>query len=349
MTRWEEALVAPDATILDCIRVIDSATTQIVVVVDDQRRLQGTVTDGDIRRGILRGVSLDAPVTEVMNRSPHTARANEDRAVLMAMMRRDRLRAVPLVDAGHRVVGLEMLADLLQIEASENWVVLMAGGEGRRLFPLTRDVPKPLLKVGSKPILETIMDGFIQAGFLRFFLAVNYLADQVEAHFGDGSDRGVRIEYLREDDKLGTAGALRLLPERPRLPFLVMNGDILTNVDFVQVLRFHLDHRAAATMCVREHLIQVPYGVVEMDGYRVGSIIEKPVSRHFVNAGIYVLEPEVLDVIPPGASFDMPQVFEALMGAGRDCAAFPIREYWLDVGQMADFHRANSEFSEVFP
>ncbi len=349
--RWENALVGPDTPILQTLGIIDKANTQIVMVVDDGRRLQGTVTDGDIRRGILRGVPLDSPVSGVMNRSPHTARASEDRAVLMAMMRRDRLRAIPLVDAEHRVVGLEILADMLLIPAStDNWVVLMAGGEGRRLLPLTRDVPKPLLRVGSKPILETILDGFVEAGFQRFFLSVNYLADQVEAHFGDGSAKGVGIDYLREDRKLGTAGALRLLPERPSAPFFVMNGDILTNVDFAQVLAFHTEHRAAATMCVREHVVQIPYGVVGVDGWRLDGIVEKPVMRNFVNAGIYVLEPEALDVVgDQDGSVDMPAVFEGLMAAGRPCAVFPISEYWLDVGQHDDFHRANVDFPEVFP
>lgn len=346
---WQLALVGPEASILETIRAIDAANTQMAAVVDASRRLLGTATDGDVRRGILRGIPLEAPISQVMNVHPKTAAAGEDRAMLVALMRRNQLRALPLVDTDHRVVGLEVLADLQQIRTNDNWVVLMAGGEGRRLYPLTKDIPKPLLRVGPKPILETILEGFIAAGFQRFFMAVNYLADQVEAHFGDGSTRGVQIDYLREDRKLGTAGALRLLPERPTRPFFVMNGDILTNVDFSTVLDFHRDHGAAATMCVRENVIQVPYGVVDLDDWRLGQVVEKPTIRNFVNAGIYVLEPEAYDEIPEGeGQFDMPQVFTQLRARQRDCAAFPISEYWLDVGQMADFNRANLEFSEVF-
>lgn len=346
---WEKTLVRPETPLLEGIKVLDAAATQILLVVDADRRLLGTVTDGNIRRGLLHGISLSNTIGEVMNTHPHVARAGEDRAMLMAMMRRDRLRALPLVDTAKRVVGLEILDDLLEIKPADNWVVLMAGGEGRRLYPLTKETPKPLLRVGSKPILETIMGSFIASGFRKFFISVNYLAEQVEAHFGDGSARGVEIQYLREDRKLGTAGALRLLPERPTQPFFVMNGDILTNTDLAQLLRFHTDHSVTATMCVREHVIQVPYGVVELDGHRMTSIIEKPITRHFVNAGIYVLEPSALDTIPTDAeTFDMPQLFDSLRKNGGECGAFPIREYWLDIGRHDDFERANIEFPGMF-
>lgn len=349
MIRWEDVLVTGDTPILTAISAIDGASTQMVLIVDGDRRLIGAATDGDIRRGILRGVSLDSPISTVMNPRPFSARASEDRSVLLAIMRRDRLHAVPLVDAGHRVVGLVLLDDLLDLKTRDNWVVLMAGGEGRRLHPLTKDVPKPLLKVGTQPILETIMERFVEAGFNRFFLSVNYLAEQIEKYFGDGSDRGISITYLREDTKMGTAGALRLLPERPTQPFFVMNGDILTNIGFQKILDFHCRHRAAATMCVREHLMQVPYGVVETDGHRLVGITEKPVTRHFVNAGIYVLGPEALDVIPQGGEvFDMPELFEALAASGRECAAYSSREYWIDIGHVQEFNQANADFQDIF-
>lgn len=349
MKDWEKTLLSPTAEVRDAMRRLEETAAQICLVADDDRRLLGTVTDGDIRRGILRSLPLDAPITEVINYNPHVAPIDGDPALLVAIMRRDQLRAVPLVDHAYRAVGLEILGHILKIETAENWVVLMAGGEGRRLLPLTKDVPKPLLKVGDRPILETILDRFIECGFQRFFISVNYLAEQVEAYFGDGSERGVQISYLREDRKLGTAGALHLLPERPQQPFFVMNGDILTNIDFAQVLEFHLQHRAAATMCVREHLTQVPYGVVDVESYRLLGIVEKPVTRHFVNAGIYVLDPEALDVIPPdGQSHDMPQVFQSLLDRKSLCSAFPLREYWADIGHIREFRRANDEFLSVF-
>lgn len=348
MKDWKKTLVAPTTPLLGTLDVLDKGALKIALVVDDRGRLLGTVTDGDIRRAILRHVSLDTPVAEVMNRKFRAGLAGTDRPALLARMRRDNLSQLPVIDADGIVVGLETVEEILHLRALDNWVVLMAGGEGRRLYPLTKDTPKPLLQVGSKPILETILDSFITSGFRKFFISVNYLAEQVESYFGDGSDRGVEIHYLREDSKLGTAGALRLLPERPAAPIFVMNGDILTNVDFNDLLSFHYDHKVQATMCVREHAVQIPYGVVETEGNLLVGLSEKPVLRHFVNAGIYVLDPAVLDLIPEGRAFDMPDLFGAMLANGQACAPFPIREYWLDMGQMDDFHRANSDFSTVF-
>jgi NDP-sugar pyrophosphorylase family protein len=291
---------------------------------------------------------MDQSVALVLNRNPKTARAGDDHDALMVRMQQTRLRHLPLIDDSGRLAGLETLANLLQKGNRENWVVLMAGGEGRRLRPLTSDVPKPMLPVGSKPILETIMDRFIAAGFHKFLLSVNYKAGLVETHFGDGSSRGVEIDYLREDRALGTAGPLGLLPERPNAPFFVMNGDILTNVDFGHILDFHRDHHASATMCVYEYRLQVPYGVVSIDGHNLVAIDEKPTIRQFVNAGIYVLEPQVLDCIDRDAEMTMPQLFQTLMAQGHTSNVCPIREYWLDVGQVEDLQRANREFSEIF-
>lgn len=340
--------ISDAAPILQAIEVIESSRGKIVLVVDKEGRLRGTVTDGDIRRGLLVGVTMDQPVSLVLNRNPKTALVSEERDALLARMQQTRLRHLPLIDEKGRLVGLETLANLLQMEKRENWVLLMAGGEGRRLRPLTSDTPKPMLPVGSKPILETIMDSFVAAGFRKFFFSVNYKAELVENHFGDGLSRGVEIEYLREERALGTAGSLGLLPEPPTAPFFVMNGDILTNVDFGHLLDFHRDHHAAATMCVYEYRLQVPYGVVSINGHSLVAIEEKPTIRQFVNAGIYVLEPQVLDCIDKNAEMTMPQLFESLMAQGQNCNVCPIREYWLDVGQMEDLQRANNEFPEVF-
>lgn len=348
MKNWRNTLIGPDDGIIRALQALDSSALQIILVVDGSGRLLGTVTDGDVRRGILKGIQLDAPVSAIMNRNFHTGLAGTERLVLLARMRRDNLHQLPILDGAGLVVGLETLEELLHIQDRDNWVVLMAGGEGRRLYPLTKDVPKPLLSVGSKPLLETILERFIEAGFRSFFISVNYLADQVERHFGDGSAWGVDIRYLREDRKLGTAGALALLPDHPTQPLMVMNGDILTNVDLKQVLAFHRDQGAAATMCVREHAVQIPYGVARMDGPRLLGLEEKPIIRNQVNAGIYVLDPEAVAMIPGGKPFNMTDVFEGLVHAGRPCAAYTIRDYWLDIGRHDDFDRANSEFGEIF-
>lgn len=348
MSSWKDILVSPEASIRDAIRVLDKGGKQIVLVAGERNALAGTITDGDVRRGILKGMSLDEPVRKIMNPEPTVARADEGREAILATMKRKGLHHVPLVDDARHVVGLETLDELIQSRKRDNIVVLMAGGLGSRLRPLTDGIPKPMLKVGSKPLLETILENFIEYGFNRFYISVNYMADVVKSHFGDGSRWGVDIRYLHENQRLGTAGALSLLPEKPDAPFFVMNGDLLTKVNFSQLLDFHTSHRAQATMCVREYDFQVPYGVVKIDDHRITGIDEKPIQRFFVNAGIYVLEPKALELVLPNTYFDMPTLFEKLIERQNETSAFPIREYWLDIGHLADYDRANVEFGDVF-
>lgn len=348
MKNWRDILVRKDATILESIKVIDAGAIQIALVVDDDRRLIGTVTDGDIRRAILRNVPLTEPVATAMNPQPTTVRMDEDRETVLAKMRVKQLRQIPVLDDDGRVVSVEVMEELLGSARRPNWVVLMAGGAGTRLYPLTEDCPKPLLKVGNKALLETIVENFVQYGFHRFFISVNYKAEMILEHFGDGSRWGIDIQYLHERRKLGTAGCLSLLPERPTEPFFVMNGDLLTNVNFNHLLEFHREHKAAATMCVREYDFQVPYGVVRLDEHKVLSIDEKPIHRFFVNAGIYVLEPKALDVVEAERSLDMTTLLETMMGNGEETSVFPIREYWRDIGRPDDFEQANGEFPRVF-
>lgn len=348
MKDWKNVLVSSDTTIKEAIRIIDQGALKIALVVDEGQRLVGTVSDGDIRRGILKGCSLEERVQKVMNSTPTVVGQNEGREKILVLMRQKQIYQIPVVDGAGRLVGLEIIDTLLAPPRRDNLVVLMAGGLGSRLKQLTTDIPKPLLKVGDKPILETILLNFIEHGFRRFYVSVNYRAEMIETYFGDGSRWGVEIDYLREDRKLGTAGALGLLPERPTEPVLVMNADLLTKVNFQQLLDFHLEHKAIATMCVREYDFQVPYGVVKLDQHRITSIEEKPVQRFFVNAGIYVLQPEVLDQIPDGLPLDMPPLFDKLLELEKETAVFPVREYWIDIGRVSDFERANGEFDKVF-
>jgi dTDP-glucose pyrophosphorylase len=348
MKSLSDILITPADTILTALQIIEAGSVQIALVVDPERKLLGTVTDGDVRRGILRGVKLDEPVARVMNANPVVTRHADGSDEALRTMRRLEIHQLPVVNADGQVVGLERLDDLIRPLSSDTWVVLMAGGIGARLLPLTEVTPKPLLPVGGKPLIETIIGNFIDQGYHRFFLSVNYKADMFKDHFGDGSALGVRIDYLHEQTALGTAGALGLLPERPTEPIIVMNGDLLTSVDFSHLLRFHRDHGGAATMCVRDYSFQVPYGVVNIDGHRLAGIVEKPVQSFFVSAGIYVLNPDVLDLIPRQGSFDMPQLFEAATAAGHDTLVFPIREYWMDIGRFDDLERARTEFDKVF-
>ncbi|MHB1101069.1 MAG: nucleotidyltransferase family protein [Burkholderiales bacterium] len=345
MNDYNKVLVAPNLSIRETIRIIDSSAMQIALVVDNENRLLGTVTDGDIRRGILNGTSLDGVVASIMNRNPVTCSENDSGEAILARMSAKRLRHVPVIGMDGKLAGLETLDEFLAQKEKPNAVVLMAGGLGTRLRPLTENCPKPMLKVGNKPLLETILENFIEYGFRHFYISVNYMADVVESHFGNGANWGVDISYLHEDQRLGTAGALSLLPKKPTAPIFVMNGDLLTKVNFGQLLDFHTSHHAQATMCVREYDFQVPYGVVRIDDHRIVGIDEKPVQKFFVNAGIYVLEPNILDFIPKSTYFDMPTLFEKLIEANRETSVFPIREYWLDIGHLEDFQRANVEYS----
>jgi dTDP-glucose pyrophosphorylase len=344
MTPWTRLTVQPPVTIREAIAAIDAGGMQIVFVVDEAGRLLGTVSDGDVRRAILRGVSLESPATEIMNPQPLVARPDGDRDLLIANMRASQIHRVPVVDAEGRMIGLEVFDKLLRPALRDNVVVLMAGGRGTRLQPLTNERPKPMLMVGDRPILETILLNFIEHGFHRFYISVNYKADMVKEHFGTGSRWGIDISYLEETSEMGTAGCLTLLPEAPVQPILVMNGDLLTRVNFQVLIDFHQSHGAEATMCVREYDFQVPYGVVKLDRDRFVGIEEKPVSRFFVSAGIYVLEPPALRLIPRNARFDMPDLFNELVNSRRDTVVFPVREYWLDIGRHADLEKAAADF-----
>ncbi len=348
MIPYEDSILGPETPIQNALRSLESSISKIVLIVDGDRRLLGTVTDGDIRRGILRGVPLDAAVENIMNREPVTATVGDDSHHMMQVMHRGGYRQIPLVDGDGRIVGVESLDHLLELRERDNWVVIMAGGFGKRLQPLTDNSVKPMLKIGRKPILETIVENFADSGFHRFLIAVHYRADDIIEHFGDGSRFGVEIEYISEQEPMGTAGALRLLPERPSEPLLVMNGDILTKVNFGQLLDFHKDYGASATMCVRDYDLRVPFGVVEVEEHRFRGITEKPVQKFFVNAGIYALEPETLDFIPAQGRLDMPDLFASLQEAERQVTVFPIREYWMDIGQHDDLSQARSDFFREF-
>jgi len=348
MKDFEQNLLPPEAEIRAAIAAIERATAKIGLVVDDERRLLGTVTDGDVRRGLLRGVQLTDPVTAVMNRSPRVAHGEADRPRIRELMRRNVCKDVPVVDEAGRLIGLETLGETLLQPEHENWVLLMAGGRGTRLRPLTDAVPKPMLRVGSKPILEAMIASFAEQGFRKFYISLNYLGQVVRDHFGDGSRLGVTIRYLVEEEPLGTAGPLALLPEMPKRPLLVMNGDILTKVDFNDLLAFHEEHAAMATMCIRDYSVEVPFGVVEIDGTRVARLVEKPVHRFLINAGIYVLGPDAVSLVERPERLDMPQLFERVLDGGGETAVFPLREYWLDVGRIDDFERANQEWAQHF-
>ena len=321
---------------------------QIVLVVDEADRLLGSVTDGDVRRGILRGVRLNSPVSEIMNAKPISVEIGTTQEAGIALMRERVLHQLPVLDAEGRVVELMTLDAVLRAVREDTTVVLMAGGLGSRLRPLTDLTPKPLLPIGGRPLIEITINSLARQGFGRFLLSVRYKAEQFREHFGDGQKLGVAIDYIKEDEQLGTAGALRLLPERPTAPFLVMNGDILTNLDARLLLLFHREQKACATMCVREYEWTIPYGVVRSSNGHLEKFEEKPTRREFVNGGIYVLSPEVLDLLPECGAIDMPTLLDRVATRIAPPTIYHLREYWLDIGHVDDLGRAQHELPEIF-
>ena len=344
MKNWKTVAVPPDTPLETAIGALDKGGLGIVLVTDADDVLRGTVTDGDVRRALLRHQTMDTPVSELMCTAPQVADLNWSREKLLAVMESTRLLQLPVVDAGRRVVGIETLHGILDRKRLDNPVFLMAGGFGKRLYPLTQDCPKPMLKVGDKPILELILQGFADAGFHRFYISTHYLPEMIRNHFGDGSRWNVSIQYVHEDAPLGTGGALGLLPhDEIDLPIVLMNGDLLTRVDYRSLLDFHERHEGSATLCVREYEHQIPYGVIQSDGHRITQIVEKPVQRCFISAGIYMLSPELIRRVAPGERIDMPMLLEREIGAGHSVNMFPVHEYWLDIGRMEDFNRAQDE------
>ena len=341
---WKDTLLGQDKTIKDAAELLTLSSMRIVLVVDDENRLLGTVTDGDIRRAIARGYSMESNVREIMQKEPTTVVQSEERWKIIQKMRAGDLLHLPVLDTDGKVVDLEIVQDFVFSAKRSNPVLLMAGGFGKRLYPLTQDVPKSLLRVGKKPILETILEQLIDAGFSKYFISVHYKSEQVENFFGNGEKWGVSIEYLKEEQPLGTAGALGLLDINSiKQPLLVMNTDLLTGISFGELLEFHTARSGAATICVREYELQIPYGVVQGDDVQVYDIIEKPKKVFFVSAGIYVLDPELILQSRPVQAKDMPELLRTTIRNGKTDCMFPIHENWLDIGRMEEYQRAQSQ------
>jgi dTDP-glucose pyrophosphorylase len=349
MKNASDLLIHETTTLKDALEVIDKGTMRIAIVVDKHKKFLGTLNDGDTRRAILSGYTLNQTIKKVYNDTPSTvAKDIEEKEKIIARAINNKVYQIPIVNEENKLVDVLDLATLLTTQKRKNRVVLMAGGLGTRLRPLTENMPKPLLQVGDKPILHTIVENFVSQGFENITISLNYKSDMIKDYFQDGSDFGANIEYIEEHKRLGTAGALSLLKDIPSEPFFVMNADLLTNIDFVKLLDFHSFSNADATMCVREYQYQIPYGVIQTNNEKITSIDEKPVNKFFVNAGIYLLSPSTLQHIPKDDFFDMPTLFENLIENNNNVLSFPIHEYWMDIGQHHDFIKANEEYFENF-
>lgn len=342
LTHLKQHCVTASMVISEAIERLDQVKPKLLLVTSTDGVLKGTVTDGDIRRALLKHLPLDASLQAVMNSSPKTLKTGGSEAAAERLMQHYGLTGVPRLDDQGRV--LEILGPAGAAPSRKNAVFLMAGGFGKRLRPLTDNCPKPMLKVGDKPILETILEQFIRSGFKDFYISTCYLNEQIENYFGDGQRFGVSIHYIREDSPLGTAGAIGLLPEAAkRLPLLMMNGDLLTQVDFNMLLDFHIKEDADLSVAVREYQMQVPYGVVQHQHSNITEIVEKPVENYFINAGIYCISPRAAQSLNGKTAVDMPDLISGRLKDGHRVSMFPIHEYWLDIGRMSDFHQAQSD------
>jgi dTDP-glucose pyrophosphorylase len=346
---WRKAVASAGATLREAIRCLDESATQIVLALSPDGTLLGTLTDGDIRRGLLRGLGLDSSIESIIQRDPLVVPPQLSHDMVLQLMQANKIHQLPVVDPSRRVLGLHLWDELVLPGKRPNLIVIMAGGQGSRLRPHTDNCPKPLLPIGGKPMLEHIIERARAEGFERFVIAVHYLGAMIEQHFGDGSRWRVAIEYLREQAPLGTAGAIGLLKPRPEGPFLVSNGDVLTDIRYGELLDFHCHHGAAATMAVRLHEWQHPFGVVVTRGVDIIGFEEKPVSRSHINAGIYVLEPSVLDVLGENERCDMPVLFNRLRERSVRTIVYPMHEPWLDVGLPADYSSAQQKLQRGSP
>jgi dTDP-glucose pyrophosphorylase/predicted transcriptional regulator len=345
----KDIIINRDATINEALKTISKGTFQIAIVVDKTNKLLGTLTDGDIRRGFLKGLNINSSIKSIFIKNPTIVKKNFSKEKLLSIALSKKIYQIPVVDNNRRLIGIHILDELIKSKTKSNKVVIMAGGKGMRLRPLTKNIPKPMLKVGKKPILQIILEKFKESGYKNFVICVNYKSKVIQDFFGDGMKFGVKITYIHEKIKMGTAGALSLLKKNMKInePFFVMNGDLLTNLNFEKLLDFHQNHNSKATMCIREYNIESPYGEVQLSKENIIGINEKPSHKFFVNAGIYILDPKCINLIPK-RFYDMPTLFKKIIDKKEKVISFPLGEYWLDIGRFNDYDRANFEYDSIF-
>lgn len=327
----------------DAIKLLDKNGNGVLPVVDESNKLLGLITDGDIRKAILNN-NLD--LEHIINKNPYKLNQNSSKNQIVSFLKKIHRRHIPLVDDENNFIKIFTL-DEIDFNLKPNWVVIMAGGLGTRLGELTKDTPKPMLKVGAKPMIEHIIDMFVSHGFTKYMLSVNYKAEVIKDYFGDGSKIGIEVKYLEEEKRLGTGGALSLIDIKLNEPFFVTNGDVLSSLDYEKLLAYHKEQNSTATMCIRKDSYQIPYGVIEIDNENnIKAMKEKPIKEFFINTGIYVLNPEVLNCVPKDEFFDLPSLFDVLKSEGKSTKSFEITDYWIDMGKPSDYEKLQKDLSE---
>ncbi|WP_417546569.1 nucleotidyltransferase family protein [Marinobacter sp.] len=349
MKSWECIVLSPNDSIRDAMRTLDKGSLRIVLICDAEQKLLGTVTDGDTRRALLADANMQDAVSQIMNTNPISVTSNTSREQRLRLMKQHDLTAIPILDSRNSVISLETLHQAMQPEQRDNPVFIMAGGFGTRLQPLTDHCPKPMLRVGDKPMLELLLNQFISHGFYNFYISTHYLPEIIRSHFGDGSRWNVSIQYVHEESPLGTGGALGLLPiGLPNLPLIMMNGDVLTKIDYTRLLRHHERYKFDATICVREDEHRVPFGVIETEEQLVTSMVEKPTFRYKINTGIYILNPDIVTSVQPSQRIDMPTLLEKHRVNKKRIGTYTSYDYWLDIGQMKDYQKAQRDIETYF-
>ncbi len=338
---WETTLLSSTVAIRDAIKNLDESGLKLVLAIDEYGKLVGTVSDGDVRRGLLRGLNLDNPISEIMYKTPLVVPQNINVDIVTQLMSANRVHQIPIVDSNLMVIGLHLWDDVSNSKVRTNTIFIMAGGRGQRLMPLTAEVPKPMMHVAGKPMLQHLIERASSEGFRRFIISLHYLGHVIEQYFGDGKRFGVEIDYVREDAPLGTAGSIGLWKHKFEEPIIVTNGDVLSDIKYSDLLDFHIDQNADATMAVHQHIWKNPFGVVDVEGYKLVGFSEKPVVKNYVNAGIYVLSPKIIESIGNNQPVNMPDIFMQGKEAGLTSVVYPIHENWMDVGNPDDLLLAN--------
>ena len=346
MINWKSAILKPNDKLKKAIEVLGKGGLRIVMIADTNNKLLGTITDGDVRRALINQNDLNITLDRVMFDKPSSVLVSETKEKILSIMKVKDIMQIPLVNHNKEIVGLEILQHLMQNKKIENPVFLMAGGFGKRLMPLTKNTPKPLLKIGNIPILEKTIIQLSESGFYNFIISTHYKSEMFKDYFGNGKNWKVNIEYIYENKPLGTAGSISLLKNIPKLPVLIMNSDLLTKINFESLINYHNDQMCAATVCVRDHEVKIPYGIVETKDGLIRKIEEKPKKKFFINAGIYVIEPELIKNIATNKHLNMTDFLQNQVDNDKKIGIFPIHEYWLDIGHRESFEQAKKDEAE---
>ena len=321
-----------NSNLFDAFDLLTKNGEKICFIVDDDKKLKGVLTDGDARRAILEKKILDLKVQDVMN-TDFIFVNFRDRKKGYDLLIKNNVSHIPVLDDSEKIIDILSQHKKIDKNFIINTAVIMAGGKGKRLRPLTKNCPKPMIKIEEKPLLEILIRNLKKEGIEKFYISVNYLKSQIIDYFGAGEKLGVEIEYLFEDEPLGTAGSLSLLPKDIFSPFLIINGDVLTKVNIKSLSKFHFNKKSIATLCVKEHKIKIPFGVIKSEGSFLSEFLEKPKFNYLINAGIYIIEPTILDFLKPNTFMDMPTLLDMANSGSNRIAIFPIFEDWVDVGR----------------